>query len=36
MIQTQENTKRPHSGADLGQLGPNSTAIFFVSKIWLR
>ena len=30
MIQTQENTKRPHSGPDLGQLGSNSTAIFFV------
>ena len=40
VIQTQENSKKPHSELDLGLLGPNSDHsffffFFFFSKIWL-
>ena len=29
IIQTQENSEKPHFGPDLGLLGPNSVHIFF-------
>ena len=32
MIQTQENSKKPHFGPDLGQLGPNSDCQNLFSK----
>ena len=34
MIQTQENGKKPHSGPDLGPLGPNlGRQIFFFKNL---
>ena len=40
MIQTQENSEKPHFVPDLGSLGPNSffgaAKRFFFSRIWLR
>ena len=36
MIQTQEISKKPHFGPDLGQLGPICATKFCFSKIWLR
>ena len=32
MIQTQENDEKPHSGPDLGPLGPNSSCEIFFAK----
>ena len=36
MIQTQENSEKPHSGPDLGPWCPNLGHKIFCSKIWHR
>ena len=36
LMQTQENDGKPHSGHDLGPLGPNLGCKHFFSKIWPR
>ena len=36
MIQTQENSEKPHFGPDLGTLDPSSGHQTFFLKLWLR